>query len=442
MLNVASISKYRLRDTLKPDLVNPSGGRCEMKKPYMLAMLGSGIEYYDIALYGYLAPVLIQVFLPNLEKTTAYFFYFLFEFFAAIAQYFGARYYGKRGDLYGRKDAICKAMIGTSIATFVVCLLPTYQQIGIIATLLFCCTRIMQSFFLGGEYNGGAIYCLEHETNSSNHGLISGMYCAFTVVGIIMASIIAAITNFFGAQYFRFAYAISFIFMIAIFYGRKKLQNDGPPAYDIKLVENAPTNLPSAFIMVVIASLFFGMVYGLPTKIFNAMLPIATGIDSTKLMLINSFFLILYMLLLILFGYIANTYKASKIMYGASIITTLVAYPLCSLLQSGSITAILISKAVFALLAAVFIAPFHTWAQNLFPSSRRYRGISMAYTTGKCMATIGLAASFLVFENSHNLKAVGAILLCVSLITNLVLYETKKSSKSKSLFKNVFGYKH
>lgn len=385
-------------------------------------MLGSGIEYYDIALYGYLAPVLIKVFLPHLSKSTAYFFYFSFELFAALFQYFGAKYYGQKADLYGRKNVICQAMMGTSVVTGAICFLPTYEQIGIIATLLFCFARMMQGFFLGGEYNGGAIYCLENESNKNKHGFISGLYCSFTVLGIITASIVATGVNFLGHEYFRMAYGISFLFVIIVYYIRKKLKNDMPVLNKKMITPVAYPHIKLA--MIAIAALFFGIIYGFPTKIFNVLLPMTLNIDVTNLMIINSLFLFLYMLCLMLFGCISDIYGANKVMYTASGITMLIGYPLCAFIETGALFNILLIKTIFTLLAAAFVAPIHLWAQNLFPRSNRYRNISSSYTIGKCFSTLLLAISFLTFEHTHNLKSIGVILLMVSLMTTWILYQS------------------
>ena len=99
-----------------------------LNKLYLPAFCGASIEYYDIALYGYLAPVLTKVFFPHLPKLTAYFFYFFFEFIAHLFQILGARYYGIIGDSKGRKQALYKSMIGTSAITFVIGFLPTYEN--------------------------------------------------------------------------------------------------------------------------------------------------------------------------------------------------------------------------------------------------------------------------------------------------------------------------
>lgn len=383
----------------------------------MPAMLGSSIEYYDIALYGYMAPVLINVFLPAWPKTTAYFIYFLFEFFAALCQVMGARFYGKMGDTFGRKNAMYYAMLGTSCATFAISVLPTYHSIGILAAILFATARAFQAFFLGGEYNGGAIYCLEHENDERKYSLISGLYCALTVTGIVAASLVATIVNYMGPEYFRIAYGISFLLAAATYRIRSRIietpeyvRSKAPPA-TVK-----PFNYNYAFASIIIASLFFGMLYGLPTRILNALLPIALNLNSTQVMTLNTIFLVVYGALLVVFGALGSKIGFQKVMRTATIATLLLSYPLMLLIESKSFMGLILAKAVFATLTAAFIGPFHAWAQSLFQTRQRYKNISTAYSLGKCCSTLLLASSFLVYEQYQSLTSIGIILaLCSTL---------------------------
>lgn len=393
-------------------------------------MLGAGIEYYDIALYGFMAPVLVNVFLPHLDKTTAYFYYFLFEFFAAICQYMGAKFFGKIGDKNGRKTAMYRAVLGTSIATFLICIVPTYETCGILATILFMSLRALQSFFLGGEFNGGAIYLLEHEKNSKKHGLISGLYCAFTVLGIVFASLVATLCNKFGNEYFRFAYAISF-FLALITY-RMRMNMKETPEY----LKNSSTKTlfkKSSFLSIAVIILFFGVLYGMPTRIMNALLPMTGKIDSNQLMIINTIFLTFYMLLLILFGALSDKFSPVKILKSSVYSACLLAYPLMLLIESGSILNIILAKAGFALLAASCIGPFHAWAQQLYPTSHRYQRISEANAVGKCLSTIVLAFCVKIFDEYHSFTSLGFVLTTISLITIIIFYENPFKRKLEAV---------
>lgn len=396
-------------------------------------MLGASIEHYDVALYGYMAPVLVQVFLPHLDRTTAYFFYFLFEFFAALCQCVGASFFGNIGDKYGRKPAMYASMLGTSCVTFIICLLPTYQQVGISAALLFMLMRASQSFFLGGEYNGGAIYCLEHEKDSKKHGLISGLYCAFTVSGIVVASIVAVICNKMGPEYFRVAYAVSFLLALWTYKIRTSLKET--PAYlkyDKEISPARPLKRTIVF-AIVVATLFFGMISGLPTRILNVLLPVAIGINSNHIMILNTATLILYIGLLILAGVLSDKYSAKVVMRTAAIVTGILAYPLMMLIQSGAWLAIISAKIVFAILTAAFMGPFHRWAQQSSPLPTRYRNISMSYAIGKCFSTVLLACSFLIYEHYRNMVVLGMILSFIAIVTGGIFYEKPIQKELKTM---------
>lgn len=403
-------------------------------KFYMPAMLGASIEYYDIALYGYMAPVLVNVFLPTIPKASAYFIYFSFEFIAALVQVLGARFYGKMGDNFGRKNAMYYAMFGTSCATFAISILPTYQSLGLFAAFLFASARAMQAFFLGGEYNGGAIYCLEHEKDKQKHSFVSGLYCALTVSGIVAASVVASIVNAMGPEYFRIAYAISFILAAATFKIRSQIIET--PEY-LKAAE-APQKTTSVsdfrrcFASIIIASLFFGMLYGLPTRVLNALLPMALGFGSTEVMVLNSVFLVFYMVLLVVFGAAGSKYGVQKVMRYAVIAAIILTYPMMLLIETKSFMGLVFAKAVFAALTAGFIGPFHAFAQDLFQTRARYKNISIAYSIGKCGSTLLLASSFLVYEHFQSLSSVGAILIFTACLA-LTMFRPKQSELQANL---------
>ncbi len=256
------------------------------------------------------------------------------------------------------------------------------------------------------------------------HGLVSGLYCAFTVSGIILASLVAMVVNILGSEYFRLAYALSFVLAIIIFLLRKNIKETlsltkrhktTPAAYPLKTI-----------FLLIMSSLFFGMLYGLPTKIFNAILPLAIRVNTSQLMMINTIFLVLYMFLLVIFGIISDKHGFKNVMYGSVIFTAILTYPLFVLLETKSLVALCIVKASFVILAAAFIGPFHAMVQQLFSTTNRYSGISTYYAIGKCCATILLASSFLVFKTFHNLQNIGLILVLISLVTLGVFYERSK----------------
>ena len=193
--------------------------------------------------------------------------------------------------------------------------------------------------------------------------------------------------------------------------------------HSIPLIRHQNRKRP--FMMIVVASIFFGMIYGLPTRIFNVLLPIATGLSSTTIMVMNTTLLILYMILLITFGHVADKIGYSRLMRAACLVTMILTYPLILLIETKEIMVILIAKSVFFTLTAAFVGPFHAWAQDLFRTHYRYAKISTAYSLGKVGSTLLLSFSILLFEYHNSLRGISLILILVALLTHMML---RKSS--------------
>jgi MHS family proline/betaine transporter-like MFS transporter len=395
-----------------------------LTKKTIPAMFGATIEYYDLALYGYLAPVLAPVFFPFFKTTTAYFFYFLIEFFSAIAQIAGAQVYGRIGDQVGRKKALFSSMLGTSVVTGCMSILPGYEQLGVFASFLFILARIGQSFFLGGEYNGGAIYCLEHESNSSQHGFLSGIYCGFTVAGVLLASAASTWVYSFGSSYFRIAYLVSFLLAVCTVRWRTSMRET--PKRSLASVNSVESKLSPA-LMLVCVSVLVGLLHGIPSRVFNALLPIQTGVPQETLMIINTAFLGLYMMLLIFFGYLSDRFGVKKTMFVAAMAAMLFTYPLFLLLDTKDLGTILFVKGCYVIFAGAFIGPFHAFSQTMFSSGNRYRNISTCYAVGKCFSTLTISATFLLYATTNSIMPIAYLLIFSALMAISVLNPITKT---------------
>src|SRR5712691_6128631 len=125
-------------------------------KVIIASAAGTMIEWYDFYLFGTLATIMAGVFFPKGNPTVA-FLSTLAPFGTGFAvRPFGAIVFGRIGDLIGRKYAFLITLLIMGGATFVIGLLPTYEQVGVAAPVILVLLRLVQGLALGGEYGGAA----------------------------------------------------------------------------------------------------------------------------------------------------------------------------------------------------------------------------------------------------------------------------------------------
>ena len=136
--------------------------------------VGTMIEWYDFYIFGSLAVTIAPLFYPPENQTFAYIAYLATFAVGFIVRPFGALFFGRIGDLVGRKYSLMVTLLIMGGATAMIGLLPTYSQIGIAAPIVLLLIRVMQGLALGGQYGGAAVYVAEHVPDNRR-----GFYTSF-----------------------------------------------------------------------------------------------------------------------------------------------------------------------------------------------------------------------------------------------------------------------
>lgn len=134
----------------------------EEKKVIFASSLGTVFEWYDFYLYGSLAPIIAKQFFSGLDAGSAFIFALLAFAAGFIVRPFGAIFFGRLGDMIGRKYTFLVTILIMGLSTFIVGILPTYAAIGVAAPVILIALRLLQGLALGGEYGGAATYVAEH----------------------------------------------------------------------------------------------------------------------------------------------------------------------------------------------------------------------------------------------------------------------------------------
>ena len=161
------------------------------KLPFVITASAAGtvIEWYDFYLYGVLAAFFATQFFPPGNEVAAL-LSSLATFGAGFAvRPFGAAFFGRVGDIIGRKFTFLVTISIMGIATALVGFLPTYAQIGILAPIILVTLRLAQGLALGGEYGGAAIYVAEHAPDHQRGKYTSWIQTTATI-GLLLALVV------------------------------------------------------------------------------------------------------------------------------------------------------------------------------------------------------------------------------------------------------------
>src|SRR5215469_12445690 len=159
LLTKANDGRPRVRESMH--IISRDEARRAHRRVIAAGIAGNVMEWYDFAVYGYFARTIGQLYFPAHDQTLslmAAFGTFAIGFFMRPL---GAVLFGFIGDRVGRAHSLLWSVAAMALPTFAIGLLPTYQDIGITASVLMLICRILQGLAVGGEYTGSVVFLAE-----------------------------------------------------------------------------------------------------------------------------------------------------------------------------------------------------------------------------------------------------------------------------------------
>src|SRR6202048_3080853 len=207
----------------------------QSKKAAASGWIGSALEYYDFFIYATAAALVFpQIFFPSENPTIAIVASLATYGVGYVARPIWAFVLGHWGDTHGRKTVLIVCMFLMGISTMAVGLLPTYQQVGVLAPVLLVILRLIQGFAVAGEISGASSMILEHAPFGRR-----GFYASFALQGVQAGQILAAAiflplahympTEAFNSWGWRIPFLLSFFVIVAGYIIRREV--DETPAF-------------------------------------------------------------------------------------------------------------------------------------------------------------------------------------------------------------------
>jgi MHS family proline/betaine transporter-like MFS transporter len=362
----------------------------------MAGFIGNVVEWYDFALYGYLAGVIAPVFFPKGDPVAG--LIATYGIFAAgfIARPFGAAVFGSFGDRYGRARAMQISVALMALPTLLLGLLPSYAAVGVLAPLLLVLVRILQGLSVGGEFSSSATYLVETAplgkrglTGSwANIGSMSG-----SLLGVGAAALATNVFN--DADLMGWAWRLPFLGgallgLLAVWIRRNLHSSERFRAHlegrkdPSPLLEAFTTNRHETLLALAFAA-SYGTCYYLAFVYLPEWLSAQQLMSRSSALTINTLTMLVVIPAMPLTAVVGDIFLPRRTWIGLSMLfLALAAWPLHQWMlgSAGSLASVLSTHVFSFLFLAVPLGSGPALFVELFPERDRLSGYSVAFNLG------------------------------------------------------------
>ena len=395
----------------------------------MAGFIGNVVEWYDFALYGYMAGILSTLFFPSEDELAS--LIATYGVFAAgfLMRPLGSGLFGWMGDTIGRTKTMLISVIMMALPTVFLGLLPTYDMIGIWAPVLLVAIRLVQGLSVGGEFSSSVTYLVETAPDRSR-GYSGSLANAGSIVGMLAgAGIAAGVTTYFSESTVNnWAWRVPFLLggiigALAILLRRRLPESGHFSNHDTQRCETSP--LLQAFttdrLKMIKAILFasaYGVLFYIPIVYLPEWLHSQTGMPRDTALQINTAATALLLVLVPVMGLLSDRIiRRTHLIAGAMLLLALVSYPALEWLNSDYFWKAAMVQFLLIIPLAVPLGSAPAMFVELFPARDRLSGYSIAYNLG--LGVVGGATPMLatwLIKTTGMSAAPGGLLAAAALL--------------------------
>jgi MFS family permease len=376
------------------------------RKALVAGSLGNLVEWYEFAIYAYMAPIIAPLFFPSENPTASILSTFLLFALAFFLRPIGAVVFGRMTDRIGRKPVLALIIGLMSVATTCIGLLPTHEAIGLLAPLLLTLCRIAQGISAGGEM-GGAVSLMVESAPANKRGVYGSWSFVGTTLGFVLGGGVATLLavllsdDAMASWGWRIGFLLAAPMGIVVLYLRLKV--DETPHFKQVKVETEAGDLPSPAetarrpLTYLLTTLGVVVVYNAVGNTFMVGMPTFLS-TSYNMSFERSYFLALVTgliagLTMPLFGAVSDRIGRRPVLLFGSAAVVVLSYPLYYMLQLG-FGGGLVALVIAGILIGVVGGPMPAFLSERFRTRNRATGVSVTYALS--VAIFGGTAPYII----------------------------------------------
>ena len=422
--------------------------RGDERRVLTATLVGTAIEWYDYFIYAQAAGLVLGVlfFTPFAKNNPEW---ALILPFATIGVAFlfrplGAIVCGHLGDRWGRKKVLAATLILMGVATALIGVLPTYDQIGLLAPVLLISLRILQGFSAGGEWGGAALMAVEHAPPGKR-----SLFGAFPQIGVPLGMIMATavlwcITALIGKEQFlawgwRIPFALSIVLVAVGFVIRRAVEES--PVFLEMQARRKESSAPLGQLMrnhlkqVVLTALIFvgnNAAGYLLVGFFVSYGSLVLKLPPQQVLMVCTIAAGVWLFSTLLGGWLGDKIGRVRTFQIGYVLLALWAIPMWRWIDTAELSQFGFALAVLAIPLGLTYGPQAALYAEMFPAKVRYSGVSIGYALGSifggAFAAMIAQAIITTTKQSWHVGLYVAVMALISLVAVSMVREQKDFS--------------
>lgn len=400
--------------------------------------IGNVLEWYDFAIFGFLAPIMSPLFFPDSDPMVS-----LIKTYGVFAGGYlmrplGGIFFGYIGDRFGRAKALQMSILMMAVPTLLIGLLPTYEQIGWSAAFLLIVLRLVQGVSVGGELVASMTYLVE--TSPPQKRGVAGSWSLFgSVSGVLLGSLTMTLLDWLlsAEALTAWGWRVPFLGGLAIFALGVWLRRDIPKdQVENRQAMDKPSNplrevlfktrgrvLHISSVLMLFSSSFYVLFVWFPTYLTKILpVPIAHADE------INLVGMTVLLASIFGFGSLSDRLGYKEVVLIGTVFMTLSVYPLFVFVDHGSFGAALTTVLLFAIGCGALLGPMPALLVSSFPPNVRSSAIGLSYNITLAIfgGTAPLVATWFI-DTTQNLASPAIYLAALGAVSFYATIKLKPS---------------